>query len=176
MTQQKPCICRALGHFLEVKCCACGARSRDRTGMASRPADFKSDASTSFAIRAMGAAASAQARHSATGLARKRSTAACRYDKAPDTGALSMQLGAGNETCTRRISRCFPNPFFAEVASEDLNCSLIFHPRQQDLPKNSTDLYRPARSTPAPHSALRRRRRSRTGLLPLTLCFRIPRR
>ena len=29
-----------------------GARSRNRTGMALRPADFKSDASTSFAIRA----------------------------------------------------------------------------------------------------------------------------
>ena len=29
-----------------------GARSRNRTGMASRPADFKSDASTNFAIRA----------------------------------------------------------------------------------------------------------------------------
>jgi hypothetical protein len=32
----------------------CGARSRNRTGMALRPADFKSDASTSFAIRARG--------------------------------------------------------------------------------------------------------------------------
>lgn len=31
-----------------------GARSRNRTGMASRPADFKSDASTNFAIRAGG--------------------------------------------------------------------------------------------------------------------------
>ena len=31
-----------------------GARSRNRTGMALRPADFKSDASTSFAIRARG--------------------------------------------------------------------------------------------------------------------------
>ena len=52
----------------------------------------------------MGAAASAQARHFATGLARKRSTAACRYGKAPDTGALSMQLGAGNEARTRDLN------------------------------------------------------------------------
>lgn len=36
--------------------CDVGARSRNRTGMGLPPADFKSDASTSFAIRACSAA------------------------------------------------------------------------------------------------------------------------
>jgi len=82
--------------------------------------------------------------------------------------------GAGNETCTRRVSRCFPNSFFAEVLSEDLNCSLVFGPRQQDRPKTSTDGHRPVLSAPDPHPALRRPRQSRTGRLRLALCFRTP--
>lgn len=45
------CTLWSFGVFRGVHC---GARSRNRTGMALRPADFKSDASTSFAIRARG--------------------------------------------------------------------------------------------------------------------------
>ena len=70
-------------------------------------------------------------------------------------------LGAGNETCTRRVSRCFPNSFFAEVLSEEL----VFRLRQQDRPKSSTGVHRPTLSTPDPHSSQRRQRRSRTGRL-----------
>lgn len=58
-------------------------------------------------------------------------------------------FGAGNETCTRTLSRCFPNTFFAEVASEDLNCSLVFRPRQQVRPKKSNDVQRRALRTGA---------------------------
>lgn len=72
-------------------------------------------------------------------------------------------FGAGNETFTRRVSRCFPNTFFAEVASEDLDYSLVFRLRQQDRPKSSTGVHRPALCTPDPHSSQRRQRRSRTG-------------
>jgi len=85
-----------------------------------------------------------------------------------------VESGAGNETCTRRVSRCFPNSFFAEVLSEDLNCSLVFGPRQQDRPKTSTDGHRPVLSAPDPHPALRRPQQSRTGRLRLALCFRTP--
>lgn len=84
------------------------------------------------------------------------------------------ESGAGNETFTRRVSRCFPNSFFAEVLSEELNCSLIFCPRQQDRPKTSTDGHRPVLSAPDPHPALRRPRQSRTSRLRLALCFRTP--
>lgn len=74
-----------------------------------------------------------------------------------------LNSGAGNETFTRRVSRCFPNTFFAEVASEDLDYSLVFRLRQQDRPKSSTGVHRPALCTPDPHSSQRRQRRSRTG-------------
>lgn len=79
----------------------------------------------------------------------------------------SMELcksifGAGNETCTRTVSRCFPNTFFVGLASEDLNCSLVFRPRQQIRPKSSTDVQRAALSTPDPRSVHRRRQLPRT--------------
>lgn len=70
--------------------------------------------------------------------------------------------GAGNETCTRTVSRCFPNTFFVGLASEDLNCSLVFRPRQQIRPKSSTDVQRAALSTPDPRSVHRRRQLPRT--------------
>ena len=60
-----------------------------------------------------------------------------------------VESGAGKETCTRTLSRCFPNTFFAEVASEDLNCSLVFRPRQQVRPKKSNDVQRRALRTGA---------------------------
>lgn len=66
-----------------------------------------------------------------------------------------IMLGAGNETCTRRVSRCFPNSFFAEVLSEDLNCSLVFGPRQQVRPKKSIDVQRRTLRAPDPHPAHR---------------------
>lgn len=71
-------------------------------------------------------------------------------------------FGAGDETCTRTVSRCFPNTFFVGLASEDLNCSLVFRPRQQIRPKSSTDVQRAALSTPDPRSVHRRRRLPRT--------------
>lgn len=73
-----------------------------------------------------------------------------------------IMFGAGNETCTRTVSRCFPNTFFVGLASEDLNCSLVFRPRQQIRPKSSTDVQRAALSTPDPRSVHRRRRLPRT--------------
>lgn len=73
-----------------------------------------------------------------------------------------VKYGAGNETCTRTVSRCFPNTFFVGLASEDLNCSLVFRPRQQIRPKSSTDVQRAALSTPDPRSVHRRRRLPRT--------------
>lgn len=83
-------------------------------------------------------------------------------------------FGAGNETCTKTLSRCFPITFFAEVPSEDLNCSLVFGPRQQDRPKTSTHVHRLALNGPVPHPALRRPRQSRTGRLRLAPCPRTP--
>lgn len=79
--------------------------------------------------------------------------------------------GAGNETCTRTVSRCFPITFFAEVASEDLNCSLVFRPRQQIRPKSSTDVHRAALSTPDPQSVHRRRRLPRTHHPRAVVCL-----
>lgn len=64
-------------------------------------------------------------------------------------------FGAGKETFTKRVSRCFPNTFFAEVASEDLNCSLVFRPRQQVRPKKSIDVQRRTLRAPDPHPAHR---------------------
>lgn len=83
-------------------------------------------------------------------------------------------LGAGNETCTRRVSRCFPNSFFAEVVSEDLNCSLVFRPRQQYRPKSSTGVHRPALSTQDTRSAHRQTGRTRTGHPRSVLWSHIP--
>lgn len=60
-------------------------------------------------------------------------------------------FGAGNETLTRRVSRCFPNTFFAEVTSEDLNCSLVLRPRQRVRPKKSIDIQGRTLSAPDPH-------------------------
>lgn len=78
-------------------------------------------------------------------------------------GSLASPLtGAGNETCTRTVSRCFPITFFVGLASEDLNCSLVFRPRQQIRPKSSTDVQRAALSTPDPRSVHRRRQLPRT--------------
>lgn len=74
----------------------------------------------------------------------------------------SPLLGAGDETCTRTVSRCFPITFFVGLASEDLNCSLVFRPRQQIRPKSSTDVQRAALSTPDPRSVHRRRQLPRT--------------
>jgi len=79
----------------------------------------------------------------------------------------TLFIGAGNETCTRRVSRCFPNTFFTEVASEDLNCSLVFSPRQQVRLKKSTDGHRPPLRTPEPHTVRLRPRRTRTHHRPL---------
>jgi len=39
------------------------------------------------------------------------------------------------------------------VASEDLNCSLVFGPRQQDRPKNSKDVHRSTLSASTQHLA-----------------------
>lgn len=73
-----------------------------------------------------------------------------------------IMFGAGKETCTRTVSRCFPITFFVGLASEDLNCSLVFRPRQQIRPKSSTDVQRAALSTPDPRSVHRRRQLPRT--------------
>lgn len=40
-------------------------------------------------------------------------------------------FGAGNESCTRALSLCFPITFSTVVISEELNYSLVFRPRQQ---------------------------------------------
>ena len=77
-----------------------------------------------------------------------------------------LDIGAGNETFTRRVSRCFPNTFFAEVASEDLNCSLVFCPRQQVRLKKSTDGHRPPLRTPESHTVRLRPPRTRTHHRP----------
>ena len=43
----------------------------------------------------------------------------------------TLFLGAGNESCTRALSLCFPITFSTVVISEELNYSLVFRPRQQ---------------------------------------------
>ena len=91
-------------------------------------------------------------------------------NKTPHAGLcrcfLRSESGAGNETFTRRVSRCFPNTFFAEVASEDLNCSLVFCPRQQVRLKKSTDGHRPPLRTPESHTVRLRPPRTRTHHRP----------
>ncbi len=42
-----------------------------------------------------------------------------------------IMFGAGNESCTRALSLCFPITFSTVVISEELNYSLVFRPRQQ---------------------------------------------
>lgn len=56
------------------------------------------------------------------------------------------------------------------MINEDLDCSLIFRLRQQDRPKNSTDVHGVALSRPASRPALRRWRQPRTGRLRVVLC------
>lgn len=92
---------------------------------------------------------------------RKKQEMRRRNEKRKPEGFL-FQFGAGNETCTRTVSRCFPITFFVGLASEDLNCSLVFRPRQQIRPKSSTDVQRAALSTPDPRSVHRRRQLPRT--------------
>lgn len=43
----------------------------------------------------------------------------------------AIPTGAGNESCTRALSLCFPITFSTVVISEELNYSLVFRPRQQ---------------------------------------------
>lgn len=71
-------------------------------------------------------------------------------------------FGAGNETFTKTVSRCFPITFFAGLTSEDLNCSLIFHPRQQVRPETSSKVQGHLLSASSPHLVHRRLRWSRT--------------
>ena len=56
--------------------------------------------------------------------------------------SIDENLGAGNESCARTLSRCFQNTFFAEVVSEDLNCSPVFRPRQQTYSSTSKNVQR----------------------------------
>ena len=83
-----------------------------------------------------------------------------------------VMLGAGNETFTRTVSRCFPIAFFTDQVSEFLDCSLVFRLRQQNRPKSSADVHRPVLSTPDPHSSQHRRRWSRT--CRLCPCSQLP--
>lgn len=46
-------------------------------------------------------------------------------------GQVCRKTGAGNESCTRALSLCFPITFSTVVISEELNYSLVFRPRQQ---------------------------------------------
>ena len=73
-----------------------------------------------------------------------------------------FEYGAGNETFTKTVSRCFPITFFAGLTSEDLNCSLIFHPRQQVRPETSSKVQGHLLSASSPHLVHRRLRWSRT--------------
>lgn len=45
--------------------------------------------------------------------------------------ANDASTGAGDESCTRALSLCFPITFSTVVISEELNYSLVFRPRQQ---------------------------------------------
>lgn len=78
-------------------------------------------------------------------------------------------FGAGNESCTRALSLCFPITFSTVVISEDLNYSLVFRPRQQSSssgihqrprtfqPPRRCTRNHPAPSLPPAASRLRRR-------------------
>lgn len=47
------------------------------------------------------------------------------------TAVCTFTYGAGNESCTRALSLCFPITFSTVLISEELNYSLVFRPRQQ---------------------------------------------
>jgi len=97
-------------------------------------------------------------------------TRQCRYKKRKPSFLLlqrpawwtGCESGAGNETFTKTVSRCFPITFFAGLTSEDLNCSLIFHPRQQVRPETSSKVQGHLLSASSPHLVHRRLRWSRT--------------
>ena len=100
----------------------------------------------------------------------KRRPSGRRKQRSPACGASTCFRGsghgAGNETFTRTVSRCFPITFFAKVVSEDLNCSLVFCPRQQVRLKKSTDGHRPPLRTPESHTVRLRPPRTRTHHRP----------
>lgn len=75
-------------------------------------------------------------------------------------------FGAGNESCTRALSLCFPINFSAVVSSEGLNSSLVFFPRQQS---SSTNFHqRPRTAIPFSRHGRRTRRYQRpTTAAPL---------
>lgn len=146
--------------------CACSVRhwcpepGSNRHAPFTEAADFKSAVSTNFTIGAhpwqSGKKPDPGVLHRPCGQCNKKGKQ-----------SFPFLTGAGNETCTRRVSRCFPNTFFTEVASEDLNCSLVFSPRQQVRLKKSTDGHRPPLRTPEPHTVRLRPRRTRTHHRPL---------
>lgn len=87
--------------------------------------------------------------------------------KAPhDFCGAILQTGAGNESCTRALSLCFPINFSAVVSSEGLNSSLVFFPRQQS---SSTNFHqRPRTAIPFSRHGRRTRRYQRpTTAAPL---------
>ena len=77
-------------------------------------------------------------------------TRQCRYKKRKPSFLLlqrpawwtGCESGAGNETCTRALSRCFPITFSAGVISEDLDYSPILLHRRQNCPTTSKDVQR----------------------------------
>lgn len=77
-----------------------------------------------------------------------------------------IMFGAGNESCTRALSLCFPINFSAVVSSEGLNSSLVFFPRQQS---SSTNFHqRPRTAIPFSRHGRRTRRYQRpTTAAPL---------
>lgn len=120
-----------------------------------KAADFKSAVSTNFTIGA----------HFTTGAGRQREVLHQPCDQSNKKGKLLLPFsksGAGNETFTKTVSRCFPITFFAGLTSEDLNCSLIFHPRQQVRPETSSKVQGHLLSASSPHLVHRRLRWSRT--------------
>lgn len=69
-----------------------------------------------------------------------------RQKKATRLSGFFIMLGAGNETCIKALSLCFPTLFFTTVSSEGLNYSLILSRRQQELSNDFHD--RPYTSPP----------------------------
>lgn len=73
--------------------------------------------------------------------------------------ATGKNSGAGDESCTRALSLCFPINFSAVVSSEGLNSSLVFFPRQQS---SSTNFHqRPRTAIPFSRHGRRTRRYQR---------------
>ena len=127
--------------------------------------DFKSAVSTNFTIGAPAAPATLGQRNRSGISAQARPPRRTRQRLLPrKKGSLSFpcKCGAGNETFTKTVSRCFPITFFAGLTSEDLNCSLIFHPRQQVRPETSSKVQGHLLSASSPHLVHRRLRWSRT--------------